>query len=97
MRDGSHPLNQVTERVIGAAIEVHRAIGPGLLESAYEECMAQEMTIRRLRFRRQERLPISYRSVRLVWRLPDRLSRQRRGGRRAEGWMQSDRSTERSS
>ncbi len=60
MRDASQTLNQVTERIIGAAIEVHRAIGPGLLESAYEECMAREMTMRGLRFQRQKPLPICY-------------------------------------
>jgi len=39
-------LNQITEKVIGAAIEVHKALGPGLLESVYEECLCKELTLR---------------------------------------------------
>ena len=57
--------SQISGAVIGAAIEVHRQLGPGLLESAYEVCLAHEMTSRRLRFDRQEWLPIEYRGVRL--------------------------------
>jgi len=44
---------ELTERIIGAAIEVHRALGPGLLESAYEECLYRELDLRELAFRRQ--------------------------------------------
>ena len=57
--------NELTEQVIGAAIEVHRALGPGLLESAYEECLAHELELRGLYFQRQVPLPIIYKSVRL--------------------------------
>jgi GxxExxY protein len=46
---------QLTEEVIGAAIEVHRELGPGLLESAYEECLCHELHLRGLRFQRQRR------------------------------------------
>ncbi len=53
-------INQVTEGIIGAAIEVHRILGPGLLESVYEECVAVELTSRRLSFRRQQPVPIRY-------------------------------------
>jgi hypothetical protein len=44
---------QLTEQVIGAAIEVHRELGPGLMESAYEECLCHELHLRKLRFERQ--------------------------------------------
>jgi GxxExxY protein len=54
-----------TEKVIGLAIEVHRQLGPGLLESAYEECLCLELQEAGLAFRRQVPLPITYKSVRL--------------------------------
>ena len=50
----------LTEQIIGAAIEVHRALGPGLLESAYEECLCIELGLRGLRFSSQAALPIEY-------------------------------------
>jgi GxxExxY protein len=55
----------LTERVIGAAIEVHRALGPGLLESAYEECLCHELHLRGSRFARQVPLPVEYKGVNL--------------------------------
>jgi len=55
----------VTQRVLGAAIEVHRALGPGLLESAYEECLCHELQLRRLTFDRQVDLPIAYKDIHL--------------------------------
>jgi GxxExxY protein len=54
-----------TDRVIGALIEVHRRLGPGLLESAYEACLAAELKIRGLAFVRQVPLPIDYKGIRL--------------------------------
>jgi GxxExxY protein len=54
-----------SEEVIGACIEVHRHLGPGLLESAYETCLAQELALRGLRFDRQRALPVDYKGVRL--------------------------------
>ena len=51
---------QVTEQVIAAAIEVHTSLGPGLLESVYEECMAYELVHRSLRFHRQVGVPVLY-------------------------------------
>jgi GxxExxY protein len=51
--------------VIGAAIEVHRALGPGLLESAYEECLARELVLRDIRYSRQVPLPLEYKGVHL--------------------------------
>jgi GxxExxY protein len=55
----------LTENVIGAAIEVHRALGPGLLESAYEECICHELHLRGLAFERQVPLPVEYKGVKL--------------------------------
>jgi GxxExxY protein len=56
---------ELTERIIGAAIEVHRALGPGLLESAYEECLCHEFHLRRICFERQRPLPVEYKGVKL--------------------------------
>ena len=58
-------LNQITEKIIGCAIEVHRALGLGLLESAYEECLCFELIQNRLKFKRQIPLPIVYKGVKL--------------------------------
>jgi GxxExxY protein len=58
-------MNDLTGRIIGAAIEVHKAIGPGLMESAYEECLAHELQLRDLRFERQVPLPVNYKGVKL--------------------------------
>lgn len=52
--------NQVGYAIIGAAIEVHRALGPGLLEGVYEECLAMELSLRGLCSQRQQRLPVIY-------------------------------------
>ena len=54
---------ELTECVIGAAIEVHRALGPGPLESAYEECLCHEFHLRGITFEKQVPLPIEYASV----------------------------------
>jgi GxxExxY protein len=54
-----------TEPIIGAAIEVHRVLGPGLLESAYEECLCHELHLRGLMFERQVDLPVSYKGLQL--------------------------------
>jgi len=58
-------MKEITEKIIGAAIEVHRTIGPGLLESAYEECLAHEMRLGKLNFERQVPLPVTYKGVTL--------------------------------
>lgn len=55
-------MNGLTEKIIGAAIEVHRALGPGLLESAYEGCLAHELSIADMLFERQVPLPVTYKS-----------------------------------
>jgi GxxExxY protein len=57
--------NQITKLVIGFAIEVHRALGPGLLESAYEECLCYELMQAPMRFLRQVVLPVRYKGVTL--------------------------------
>jgi GxxExxY protein len=58
-------VNHVTEQIIGAAIEVHRALGPGLLESAYEACLARELAERSLHIEAQKALPVTYKDVRI--------------------------------
>jgi GxxExxY protein len=58
-------LNKLTDQIIGAAIEVHKVLGPGLLESAYEECLCHELHQRGLNFERQYPLPVIYKEVRL--------------------------------
>ena len=58
-------INFLTEKIIGCGIEVHRAIGPGLLESAYEECLCYELAQSGLNFRRQVPLPVVYKGVKL--------------------------------
>lgn len=55
----------LTDQIIGAAIEVHKVLGPGLLESAHEECLCHEMKSAGLEFRRQVAVPVRYKSVRL--------------------------------
>jgi GxxExxY protein len=55
--------NDLTGMVIGAAIEVHRILGPGLLESVYEECLCRELTLRNVPFERQKELPLQYKGV----------------------------------
>jgi len=57
--------DRLSNVIIGAALEVHRSVGPGLLESTYEECLAHELTLRRIAFRRQVPLPLVYKGVRL--------------------------------
>ncbi len=57
--------NEITYEIIGAAIEVHRLLGPGLLESAYEECLAKELALRRLNVERQKPVPVVYKDVKL--------------------------------
>jgi len=55
----------LTEKIIGAAIDVHRVLGPGLLESAYEECLCHELHLREIPFARQQPLPVVYKGVHL--------------------------------
>ena len=57
--------NEISQAVIGAAIEVHRALGPGLIEQPYEEAVCHELHLRGLAFERQQPVPIIYKGVRL--------------------------------
>lgn len=58
-------VNDVTQQVIAAAIDVHRELGPGLLESTYEACLVFELAERGLRVERQKALPVTYKDVRI--------------------------------
>jgi len=58
-------INALTEIVIGCAIEVHRAFGPGLLESTYEMCLCRELSLRSILFERQKPIPVVYKGVKL--------------------------------
>ena len=64
--DKAYEHDPLTHRIIGAAIEVHRLLGPGLLESTYEECLCLELTLAGIPFERQISLPIVYKSVSLA-------------------------------
>jgi GxxExxY protein len=57
--------NEITHAIIGAAIEVHKRLGPGLLESAYEECLSHELRTRNMSVERQKGLPVVYKEVKL--------------------------------
>ena len=58
-------IDDLTGKVISAAIEMHKSLGPGLLESAYEECLCREMDLKGISYERQKELPIEYKGVRL--------------------------------
>ncbi len=58
-------VNEITGAVIGAGIEVHRSLGPGLLESVYHECLARELVLRKIPFRKEWPLPLEYKGTRL--------------------------------
>jgi GxxExxY protein len=64
-RENEERKDPRTAPIIGAAIEVHRALGPGLLESAYEECLCHELHLRGLAFQRQVDLPVPYKGLKL--------------------------------
>jgi GxxExxY protein len=55
----------LTDKIIGAAIEVHKVLGPGLLESAYQVCMEHESTLRKIPFERLVDLPLNYKGINL--------------------------------
>jgi GxxExxY protein len=65
LTESTEKLADLTEKIIGAAIEVHRQTGSGLMESAYEECLCYELSQLGLKFERQVQLPIMYKGVRL--------------------------------
>src|SRR6056297_1367100 len=56
-------INELSQKVIGCAIEVHRNLGPGLLETVYEQCMARELDLSGIAFKRQHPIPVKYKGV----------------------------------
>ena len=64
-RFNQDPLNAITEQIIGAAVAVHKALGPGLLESAYEACLGYELKKRGLVFEQQKPMPVVYDNVQI--------------------------------
>jgi len=58
-------INALTHEIIGSAIEVHRYLGPGLLESSYRECLCQELLLRSIGFRKEFKLPLQYKGIKL--------------------------------
>jgi GxxExxY protein len=60
-------INDLTGEIIGCCIEIHRVLGPGLLESAYEECLAYELTKAGLIFERQKALPVRYKEIQIEY------------------------------
>ena len=61
----SQKINRITEKIIGCAIEVHRNLGPGLLESAYEKCLCYELTQVGFEYKQQLPLPVIYKGINL--------------------------------
>jgi len=61
-----HPTNAISERVIGAAIEVHRQLGPGLLESSYHGCLCRELELRGIPHNSQVALPLEYKGIQIA-------------------------------
>jgi GxxExxY protein len=61
--DAKNRADELSKRIIGAAIEVHRHLGPGLLEDAYEECLCHELTLRNIPFVHQFPVPIEYKGL----------------------------------
>ena len=58
-------VNELTYEIIGSAIEVHKSLGPGLLESTYRECLCRELSLRGIKFRRECGVPLHYKGIRL--------------------------------
>ncbi|NDV93767.1 GxxExxY protein [Dysgonomonas sp. 521] len=65
MIDNSYRYSELTSKIIGCAIEVHKLLGPGLLESAYEECLSYELQKAGLKVERQKALPVVYKEIKL--------------------------------
>ena len=59
----SKKSDELSNQIIGAAIEVHRILGPGLLESTYEQCLCHELTLKNISFERQKPLPVTYKGI----------------------------------
>lgn len=58
-------VNEIAHTIIGSAIEIHRSLGPGLLESAYESCLCHELKLRGIPYERQRHLPVEYKGIHL--------------------------------
>ena len=67
------PLKEITEKIISSAMEVHSQLGPGLLESVYDEALAHEFTLRRIRFERQKEIRLTYKGKDVGWYRVDHL------------------------
>jgi GxxExxY protein len=61
-----HPTNAISEKAIGAAIEVHRHLGPGLLESSYHACLCRELEIREIAYHSKLPLPVEYKGIQIA-------------------------------
>jgi GxxExxY protein len=61
-----HPTNPTSDKVIGAAIEVHRQLGPGLLESSYHTCLCRELELRHISYQSEVDLPLEYKGVQIA-------------------------------
>lgn len=64
-KDTKKKSNKLSYSIVDAAIDVHRALGPGLLESAYEEALCHELSLREIRFERQKPVPVIYKGAKL--------------------------------
>lgn len=65
MKGKNREFSEISNRVIGCAIEVHRNLGPGLLESAYQQCLAHELGLNGIEFKAEHLLPVVYKDIRL--------------------------------
>jgi len=65
MKDMKREFSELSHLVIGAAIEVHRHLGPGLLESTYQQCLARELDLNHIAFKLEHPLPVEYKDIRL--------------------------------
>jgi len=65
MKGKTREFSEISNRVIGCAIEVHRNLGPGLLESAYQQCLAHELCLNGIEFKAEHPLPVVYKDIRL--------------------------------
>ncbi len=63
MKGMKREFSELSHRVIGCAIEVHRALGPGLLESTYQQCLARELNLNGIAFRMEHPLPVEYKGI----------------------------------
>ena len=61
-----HPTNRISEKAIGAAIEVHRHLGPGLLESSYHACLCRELELQEITYRSQVSIPVEYKGIQIA-------------------------------